>query len=184
MALVPVLVIIVNSFKTVKGIFGSPFLPPTVDTFSLKGYTSVLSRSNMVGYFTNSAIVTVVAVLLVLLLGAMVAHAIVEYRLPAKNIVFFYFIIGILIPIRLGTVSLLRIAATLGLTSTLLSLILVYTAMCLPMAVFIFRNFLEHIPRELKDAARIDGAGEDPDCSSAWSCRSSDPPSGPWPSSP
>jgi raffinose/stachyose/melibiose transport system permease protein len=159
-ALVPILVIIVNSFKSVQGIFGSPFMPPTVETFSLDGYTSVLERANLVGYFTNSAIVTVVAVLLVLLLGAMVAHAIVEYRLPFKNLIFFFFIIGILIPIRLGTVSLLRVASTLGLTSTLLSLILVYTAMCLPMAVFIFRNFLEHIPRELKDAARIDGAGE------------------------
>lgn len=156
----PVLIIILNSFKTIPGIFGEPFAPPTAETLSLDGYASVLERANLPSYFLNSAIVTVGAVALVLLLGAMVAHAIVEYRWPAKNLIFLFFIIGILIPIRLGTVSLIRIASGLGLTGTLVGLMLVYTAMSIPMAVFVFRNFFEHVPRELKDAARIDGAGE------------------------
>lgn len=159
-AIAPVIVIVMNSFKSVQGIFGSPFTPPTPETFTLDGYASVLERANIASYFLNSAIVTVASVVLVLLLGAMIAHAIVEYRLPGKNLLFLYFILGILIPIRLGTVSLIRVASSLGVTGSLLGLILVYTAMTLPIAVFIFRNFFEQVPKELKGAARIDGAGE------------------------
>ncbi len=156
----PIVLIIMNSFKTLRGIFTSPFSPPTPDVFSLEGYASVFKRTDFLGYFIHSGIVTIFAVGLVLALGAMVAHAIVEYRLPAKNVVFLYFILGILIPIRLGTVSLIRVVDGLGLTNSLASLVFVYTAMCMPMAVFIFRNFFEHVPQELKDAARIDGANE------------------------
>jgi raffinose/stachyose/melibiose transport system permease protein len=156
----PILLIILNSFKTLRGIFDSPFSLPTPDIFSLAGYEEVFKRADMLAYFLHSGVVTVLAVALVLVLGAMVAHAIVEYRLPAKNLVFLYFILGILIPIRLGTVSLIRVVDAFGLTNSLASLVFVYTAMCMPMAVFIFRNFFEHVPQELKDAARIDGANE------------------------
>ena len=156
----PIILIILNSFKTLRGIFNSPFSLPIGDVFSLAGYQSVFKRADMLAYFLHSAAVTVLAVGLVLILGAMVAHAIVEYQLPAKNLVFLYFILGILIPIRLGTVSLIRVVDAFGLTNSLASLVFVYTAMCMPMSVFIFRNFFEHVPQELKDAARIDGANE------------------------
>jgi raffinose/stachyose/melibiose transport system permease protein len=71
-----------------------------------------------------------------------------------------YLALGIMIPIRLGTVSILRIMVSLGLVNTLVALILVYTAMGLPLTVFILQQFMRQVPKELKDAARIDGASE------------------------
>ena len=71
-----------------------------------------------------------------------------------------YLAIGIMIPIRLGTVSILRLVVALHLVNTLVALILVYTAMGLPLAIFILTQFMRQVPMELKDAARIDGASE------------------------
>ncbi|MDQ3871807.1 MAG: carbohydrate ABC transporter permease [Chloroflexota bacterium] len=159
-ALVPIVLIIANSFKTRRAIFSAPFALPTSETFSLIGYQTVFARSNFEVYYQNSLIVTVASLALVLFFGAMAAHALAEYRLPGGNLMFLYLVLGIMIPIRLGTVSLLRFITDLGLTNTLLALILVYTAMGLPVAIFILRQMMEHVPRELKDAARIDGASE------------------------
>ncbi len=160
LALGPILLIIVNSFKKRQAIFSAPFAPPTADTFSLIGYETVFERSNFSLYYQNSLIVTVVALVLIVFLGAMAAHALAEYRLPGGGLIFLYLVLGIMIPIRLGTVSLLRLMTDLGLTNSLAGLIMVYTAMGLPVAIFILRQMMEHVPRELKDAARIDGASE------------------------
>jgi raffinose/stachyose/melibiose transport system permease protein len=65
-----------------------------------------------------------------------------------------------MIPIRLGTVSILRMMVSLHLVNSLLGLILVYTAMGLPLAVFILQLFFNQVPVELKEAARVDGASE------------------------
>src|SRR5207237_3665319 len=71
-----------------------------------------------------------------------------------------YLALGIMIPIRLGTVSILRIMSDLRLVNTLFALILVYAAQGLPLAVFILQQFMRQVPRDLKDAARIDGMSE------------------------
>jgi raffinose/stachyose/melibiose transport system permease protein len=65
-----------------------------------------------------------------------------------------------MIPIRLGTVSILRLTVSLGIVDTLTALILVYTAQGLPLTIFVLQQFMAQVPRELKEAARIDGASE------------------------
>jgi raffinose/stachyose/melibiose transport system permease protein len=90
----------------------------------------------------------------------MAAHALAEYRFPGNTLMGLYLAVGVMIPIRLGTVSILKLMVKLGLVNTHISLILVYTAMGLPLAVFILSQFFRQVPRDLKDAARIDGAGE------------------------
>jgi len=65
-----------------------------------------------------------------------------------------------MIPIRLGTVSILQLVVWLGLNDTIWSLVLVYTAMGLPLSIFILSEFMRQIPSELKDSARCDGVGE------------------------
>ena len=74
-ALFPIFMIVMNSFKAKKYIFGSPFAFPTPTTFDLIGYKTVIERSNFGSYFTNSLIVTITALLLTLLVGAMAAFA-------------------------------------------------------------------------------------------------------------
>jgi raffinose/stachyose/melibiose transport system permease protein len=159
-ALVPIALIVMNSFKTRKAIFDSPFTFPNSETFSLKGYETVWERANFVRYFFNSFTVTLVAVALVVLLGAAAAYALAEYRFTGNTFLTLFLAIGVMIPIRLGTVSILKLMVSLHLVNTLWALILVYTAMGLPLAVFILAQFFRQVPQDLKDAARIDGAGE------------------------
>jgi raffinose/stachyose/melibiose transport system permease protein len=159
-ALFPIVLIVMNSFKTRKAIFNAPWLPPLADTFSMEGYYTVFERSNFEWYFVNSIIVTVVSLFLILLAGAMAAYALSEYNFPGNTLLGLYLALGIMIPIRLGTVSILRLVVAIGLIDTLTALILVYTAQGLPLTIFVLQQFMRQVPRELKEAARIDGASE------------------------
>ena len=156
----PIVLVIINSFKERRAIFRSPYALPDADTFSLVGYQTVFSGSRFEYYFLNSFIVTAVSLALILLVSSMAAHALAEYQFRGNALMALYLAIGIMIPIRLGTVSILRIMVALGLTDTLWALILVYTAQGIPLAVFILSVFMRQVPRDLKDAARIDGASE------------------------
>lgn len=159
-AIGPILLIIINSFKTRRAIFGSPLSLPTSKTFSLGGFDSVLAKSDFGLYFFNSITVTVVSLALVLFLGAMCAWALTEYRFRGNTLLALYMAIGIMVPIRLGSVSILKMMVGLGLVNTLTALVLVYTAMGLPLAIFILSEFILQVPRDLRDAARCDGVSE------------------------
>jgi len=160
LALFPIFLIVINSFKTRNAIFGMPYQLPDSETFSLIGYETVFSRSSFQQYFLNSLIVTVLSLIVILFTGAMAAFALSEYAFPGNALVGLYLSFGIMIPIRLGTVSLLRLMVGLGLVNTLVALILMYIAQGLPLAIFILSQFMRQVPRELKEAARIDGASE------------------------
>ena len=159
-SLFPIVLILVNSFKAKKAIFGAPFEFPTSETFSLIGYETVLDRATFHIYFLNSGIVTFAALVLTLFIGAMAAFALAEYDFPGNSMVGLYLSIGIMIPIRLGTVGILRLMVSLKLVNTLTGLILIYVAQALPMTIFILSQFMRQVPKDLKDAARIDGASE------------------------
>lgn len=160
LALFPIVLVLMNSFKTRRAIFKTPYALPNSETWSTIGYETVFKRANFPDYFLNSLIVTVSALILILLAGTMAAWALAEYRFPGNSIMGLYLAMGIMIPIRLGTVSILRLVVNVGLIDTLWALILVYTASGLPLAIFVLTNFMKQVPRDLKDAARVDGASE------------------------
>ena len=159
-ALFPVLVIVVNSFKTRNAIFRSPLSLPDAETFSLIGYQTVWAQGDFILYFQNSLVVTVASLALVLLFGAMAAFALSEYRFRGNTLMGLYLALGIMIPIRLGTVAILQLMVASGLVNTLTALVLVYTAQGLPLAVFILSEFMKQVSDDLKDAGRIDGLSE------------------------
>ena len=159
-ALFPVFVILVNSFKTRKAIFREPLALPDAESFSLVGYRTVLKQGDFFGYFQNSMIVTVVSLALILLFGAMAAFALSEYRFRGNTWMGLYLALGIMIPIRIGTVAILQMMVATGLVNTLMALILVYTAQGLPLAVFILSEFMRNVSDDLKNAARVDGLSE------------------------
>ena len=160
LALGPTLLIIMNSVKSRRAIFDDAFSLPSPETFDLVGYDTVFSGSSFDVYFRNSFIVTVASVLLVVFFAAMAGFALVEYDFRGNTLLALYLAIGIMIPIRLGTVSILKLMVSLNLINTLWALILVYTAMGLPLGVFLMSQFMRQVPRELKSAARVDGASE------------------------
>ncbi|MGK5048257.1 carbohydrate ABC transporter permease [Janthinobacterium sp. GB4P2] len=159
-ALFPIVLILINSVKTRVAIFDNPLALPTPTTFSLVGFHKVLANSDFLLYFGNSLFVTLLSLLLIVLFGAMAAWALSEYTFTGNRLLTLYLALGIMIPIRLGTVSILELVVRLDLINTLTALVLVYTAQGLPLAVMILSEFVRQVPRELKDAARCDGVGE------------------------
>ena len=159
-ALFPVFVILINSLKDRKAIFKEPLALPTPDSFSLIGYQTVLKQGDFFLYFQNSMIVTVVSLALILLFGAMAAFALSEYRFRGNTLMGLYLALGIMIPIRIGTVAILEMMVSAGLVNTLMALILVYVAQGLPLAVFILGEFMRQVSDDLKNAGRIDGLSE------------------------
>lgn len=159
-ALWPIFLIISNSFKSRKAIFRDPMALPGPETFSLIGFEKVLTKSSFDVYFFNSVTVTVVTLAVVLLTGAMAAWALSEYKFKGNTLLALYLAIGIMIPIRLGSVSILQLIVDLNLINTLTALILVYTAQSLPLTIFILHEFMQQIPKDLKEAARCDGVSE------------------------
>jgi raffinose/stachyose/melibiose transport system permease protein len=160
LALLPILLVFMNSFKSRDAIFNDPLAWPTPETFSLIGYTKVLGRSDVLMYFGNSFIVTMASLFFILLFGAMAAWGLSEYRFKGNRWLKFFFAFGIMVPIRLGTVSILQLMVELNLVNTLTALVLVYVAQGLPLAIMILSEFMGQVPGELKDAARCDGIDE------------------------
>ena len=159
-ALFPVFVIVINSFKSRKAIFADPLALPLPGNFDWVGYETVLKQGDFFLYFQNSLVITVASLFFVLLFGAMAAFALSEYRFKGNTLMGLYLALGIMIPIRLGTVAILEMMVASGLVNTLTALVLVYTAQGLPLAVFILSEFMKSISDDLKNAGRIDGLSE------------------------
>jgi raffinose/stachyose/melibiose transport system permease protein len=160
LALFPIVLVIVNSFKEKRAIFGAPLQPPWPATFSLVGYDRVFADSAVPSYYLNSITVTVGTIFFTLLFGAMAAWALSEYKFRWNTLLALYLSIGIMVPIRLGSVSIIQLAVDLNLINTLTALILVYTAQNLPLSVFILSEFVAQIPKDLREAGRCDGLSE------------------------
>src|SRR5260221_8352095 len=118
LALFPIFLTVINSFKERKNIFKSPYSLPFGDLFTTQGYATVFDprRASAGLYLQNSLIVSIGTIIIVLLAGSMAAHALAEYKFPGTRLMGLYMAIGIMIPIRLGTVSLIKLCTSLGLT--------------------------------------------------------------------
>ena len=160
LAIFPIVLVIMNSFKAKRAIFNTPLHPPLPETFDPIGYSRVFGDSSLPLYYLNSITVTVGTIFLTLLTGAMAAWALSEYKFRWNTLLALYLSIGIMVPIRLGSVAIIQLVAEMNLINTLTALILVYTAQNLPLAVFILSEFIAQIPRDLREAARCDGLSE------------------------
>lgn len=160
LALFPILLVIMNSFKARKAIFGAPLAFPTPSTFSLIGYDKVFGDSSVVSYYVNSITVTGGTIFFTLLFGAMAAWALTEYKFRWNTMLALFLAVGIMVPIRLGSVSIIQLVVELNLINTLTALILVYTAQNLPLSIFILSEFIAQIPKDLREAGRCDGLSE------------------------
>ena len=155
-ALFPVYLLIINSFKGRMAIYGNPFGLP--DEWTLGNYISVVQGGNFFQYFFNSITVVVVSLSTILLLGSLAGYALAHWRSKASRGIYFFFILGMMLPIKIATIRLLELMKLFDLFNTLWSLFFVYIAMGLPTAVFILTEFIHSLPRDLYEAAYIDGA--------------------------
>ena len=156
--LFPIWVMLINSIKPKREIFKNPFGLPSQVT--LEGYEYVWTNGNFDIYFRNSIVVTVVSLFLILFLGSLAGYGLANWRSRYANFLYIFFIVGLMIPIRLGTISIFQIVIFLGLQDTIMSLIPVYVALGMPIATFVLTAFMKSIPADLREAARVDGASE------------------------
>lgn len=156
--LYPIFLMLITSLKSTADIFRNPFgLPKTLD---LGHYVKVLTISNYPRYFLNSIIVTVASNLLVVVLTSMAAFVLAKYRFFANRFLYLYFVAGMIIPIKLGSISILKTMIQIHLYDHIGSLVIVNAAIGIPFGVFILTDFIRMIPEELSNAARIDGYSE------------------------
>ena len=156
-AMMPVWLLLINTLKPKKEIYTNPFGLPR--EWMLDNYRYIISDNNFFSYFRNSFIVVVVSLAVILLLGSLCAYALAHWRTRTSRGVYFFIIVGMMLPIKIATIRLLEIMKTLGLLNTLWSLFPVYIAMGLPVAVFILTEFIRGLPGELYEAGFMDGAG-------------------------
>lgn len=155
--LFPIYIMIINSFKTKFSIYDNPFGLP--EKWNLKNYQYVFTNSDFMGYFMNSILVVVISLALTLALGAFAAYALANWKGKASNLVFFFIVAGMMLPIRIASIRLIQIVKGLGLLNTIWGLVPIYVAMGFPVSVFIMTAFIRSVPGELTESAFIDGAG-------------------------
>lgn len=154
----PLLIMVASSLKTTGEIFANP-LSLIPESIRLGNYAEAWNQANFGTYFRNSIFVAVVSVLLILLFGSMAAYVLARFSFPGNRVIYLLFLAGFMIPVRLAIVPLFIMMRDLRLLDTLWSLIVVYIASGMPFTIFLMVNFFRHIPRDLEDAAVLDGAG-------------------------
>lgn len=154
----PMIWMVLSSFKTNQAIFQTPFALPT--SIDLSRWAEAWEVGNIGQYAVNSAITTGASVLGILLMGAGAAFALSRYRFRGRGAFMALFALGLLLPLQSYFIAQSTLFTTLDITDTRLALIIPYTAMGLPLAVYLLKVYLDALPEELFEAARIDGAGD------------------------
>lgn len=156
--LYPLLIMVASSLKTTGEIFANP-LQLIPDTARFINYVDAWNQANFGTYFRNSIFVGTVSVVMILWFGSMAAYVLARFSFPGNRLIYLLFLAGFMIPVRLAIVPLFVMMRDLRLLDTLWSLIVIYIAGGMPFTIFLMVNFFRHVPRDLEDAAVLDGAG-------------------------
>lgn len=144
------------SLKDNNEIFGGNVLG-LPDKWLWSNYTEALGAGNIALYLRNSFIVTGVTILLTLLLSFMASYGLIRMRWKGQKATMTFLMLGLMIPIHAALLPLFITLSDLGLLKTHLGLILPYTGFAIPMGIMIISGFINTIPREMEEAACIDG---------------------------
>lgn len=146
-----------TAFKTPEEIFESPFSLPR--SLYLENFKEAWKLANFTLLYRNSLIITIVSVSGLMLFCSAAGYAFARFRFRGSHILFLYFLAGMMIPPQVIMIPGFKVMSMLRLRNTLFSVIFTYLAW-VPFAIFFFRAYFLGIPKELADAARIDGASE------------------------
>lgn len=154
-SLFPIYWMITTSFKIAKQAFAATpvwFFRPTLQNFRM-----VLLERNLPKFLANSFIVTIFSTFLTLFLAGNISYAVSRYKVPGSKNLLFWILSLRMIPPIVAAVPIYLLMQKLGLLDTHLVLVLIYTFMNLPLAVWLIKGFLEDIPLELEESAMVDG---------------------------
>ncbi|WAP56389.1 carbohydrate ABC transporter permease [Streptomyces sp. S465] len=134
------------------------FTDPGQLTFS--GYDNLLGNQQITDSLWTTLAITVPATLLVVVIGALAGYAFAWMDFPGRDW-WFLIVVGLLVvPVQVALIPVAKLFGEIGIFQTTTGVVLFHTAFGLPFAIFLLRNFFAEIPRELLEAARLDGAGE------------------------
>ena len=153
----PILWVLVSSFKTNREILGSPFSLPSGIRFD--AYVNVFTMYNFFNYFQNSLIVAVTATAIALFIYSLAGYIFAKFDFKGKLLLYSLCTITLLVPGHAKAQPIFSIIMNLGLYDTRTGLILVYSSFGMALALFILRASFITIPRDLDEAALLDGAG-------------------------
>ncbi|WP_285037316.1 carbohydrate ABC transporter permease [Plantibacter sp. ME-Dv--P-095] len=154
----PLVWLLLTSFRTAADFAGgNPFALPS--EWTLDNYARAFSTGNLGLNIVNSLIVTLGSSALIVIAGMMAAYALQVLGFRFSGLVRGLFLLGIIVPVQIALVPLFIDYSQVGLLDTHLSMIIPLAAFALPMAVYLFSSFYEYIPREMYEAASLDGAG-------------------------
>ena len=158
--LVPTLGLFINSFRPAADVSSSGWwtslLPPW--DFTLDNYTHVLEQNNLGDAFINSLFITIPSTVIPILVASFAAYAFAWMSFPFKNAIFVAIVGLLVIPLQSTLIPVLRLLAGAGIAGEFLAVWLAHTGYGLPFAVFLLRNYMGGLPREVFESASIDGA--------------------------
>ena len=153
---IPFYYLLVNTFKPAQAASQSPLsLPGKNFTWDL--YREALNSINFWSSLRNSLIITVVSVTIIILIGSMAAYAIVRRKNIVTKILFFYFLVGFMVPAQTTLIPLFNLMSFFHLQNSVIGMIVLYTSWC-NFALFMYQGFINNVPKDLEEAALIDGA--------------------------
>ncbi|MFJ8928717.1 MULTISPECIES: carbohydrate ABC transporter permease [unclassified Streptomyces] len=160
--LVPTIGLLFSSLRSPEDMADSGwwtvFSKPAQLTF--ESYSSLLENSDITRSLVNTALITVPATLLVIVVGSLAGYAFAWMEFPGRDW-WFLIVVGLLVvPVQVALVPIARLFGDIGIFGSIFGVILFHVGFGLPFAVFLLRNFFAEIPRELLEAARLDGSGE------------------------
>ncbi len=151
----PLVWMVFDSLKTKAEFYTNIWGPP--QDLAWSNYPTAWVTGGIGTYFLNSIIVTGATVLIVLTVTSMAAYAFGRLQFPGSTFLFYFFLASMMIPHAVMTIPIFAVVSQLGLANTRLSMILVYSAGAVAFGTFILRAYFMSIPRELEEAAMIDG---------------------------
>jgi raffinose/stachyose/melibiose transport system permease protein len=153
----PFIFVVLTSLKTQEETFSEPVWAPP-DHLYLGNYWAVL-RGPYLQYFANSAFVVGLSVLLIVLFSAMAAYVFARMQFRLNKLLFGLVVAGMIVPLHATLVPIYLLTRNLGIYDTQFALLGPYVALSLPISIFILTEFMRQIPRELEEAAQLDGCG-------------------------
>ncbi|WP_031478220.1 carbohydrate ABC transporter permease [Streptomyces bicolor] len=160
--LVPTIGLLLSSLRPPEEMTASGwwevFSKPSQLTFD--SYDKLLSNSDITDSILNTVLITVPATVLVVIIGSLAGYAFAWMEFPGRDW-WFLGVVGLLVvPVQVALIPIAELFGNIGIFGSLIGVILFHVGFGLPFAVFLLRNFFAEIPRELLEAARLDGAGE------------------------
>lgn len=153
----PFLVTFSVSFKDRAQVFANPGLIP--DSPNLDAYREVLTSESFTSSFFNSLVVGIGTTILTIAIGVPAAYAFARFDFRGRHLLLLFTLLPRLVPSLGLMVPIYRLAVAVGALDNRLTLIIVYTGTLLPLAVWLMVGFFQQIPREIEEAANVDGAG-------------------------